>query len=168
LGAVTNRIVVFAGLLAAPVATNLCNPIPTPPPAEPKSVVDYRLLRLKQFLGERECPINKYAEEFIRAADSNDLDWRLLPSISFVESSGGKTYQNNNVLGWNSCRDRFRSVPAGIRYVADKLANSEPYREKSLDEKLLIYNPRGEYRRLVKSVMDSISSTELPPSLVNN
>jgi hypothetical protein len=164
LGTVTKRIVVFAGLLAAPVATNVCQP----GPLKRASSIDPRLVQLKQFLAERDCPISQYAEDFIKAADQNDLDWRLLPSISFVESSGGKAYANNNVFGWNSCRGRFVSVRAGIHYVADKLANSDPYREKTVDEKLRIYNPRVEYRKLVKSVMASISVNEFPLHLANN
>lgn len=163
MGTVTKRIVVFAGLLATPLATNISQPVPS----ETQPSADPRLVLLKQFLAERDCPINKYAEDFIEAADRYDLDWRLLPSISFVESSGGKVFQNNNVFGWNSCRDRFPSIQAGIRIVAHKLANTSPYREKSLDEKLLIYNPRSEYKRLVKAVMASISPTEFP-HMVNN
>jgi hypothetical protein len=162
LGTVTKRIVVFAGLLGAPVATNPGQPVP----AQPLSTIDPRLVRLKQFLIERDCPIRQYAEEFIQVADQNDLDWRLLPSISFVESSGGKAYRNNNVFGWNSCRGRrFSSIRAGIHFVADKLANSEPYKEKTVDEKLRIYNSRVEYRKLVRSVMASISATEYPLTL---
>ncbi len=164
MGTVTKRIVVFAGLLAAPVATNMSQPAPL----EPQSTTDPRLVRLRQFLAERDCPINDYAEDFIEAADRNELDWRLLPSISFIESSGGKAYQNNNVFGWNSCRGRFKSVRAGIHYVADKLANSEPYKEKTVDEKLFIYNPRLEYGKLVRSVMATISPTEFPLMTVTN
>lgn len=162
MGTVTKRIVVFAGLLATPLATNLCQPAPGKPRPAAKPKSDARLVRLKQFLVERDCPITRYAEDFILAADQNDLDWRLLPSISFVESSGGKAFQNNNIFGWNSCKGKFKSVRAGIHYVAHKLGASDVYREKTTDQKLRIYNPRREYSKLVKSVMASISTLEIP------
>lgn len=161
----SKRLVVFAGLLAAPVATPVHKPMPHQPPASTK---DPRLVRLKQFLAERECPIDKYAADLIRAADDNYLDWRLLPSISFVESSGGKYFQNNNVFGWNSCKEpRFRSVREGIHYVASRLGNSSLYRQKSVDAMLRTYNPDAAYSALVKSVMKTISDTEFPQAEVN-
>ena len=68
---------------------------------------DPRLRRLEEFFAKRDCPLRAAAADFLIAADQNALDWRLLPSISMVESSGGKDYRNNNVFGWNSCRDRL-------------------------------------------------------------
>ena len=129
--------------------------------------MDPRVVRLKQFLLERECPLNLYAADLIKAADRNDLDWRLLPSISFIESSGGKYYMNNNVFGWKSCKERFSSVRDGIHYVASRLANSELYREKSLDEKLKTYNPRRRYSRQVQRVMRKIAANDLRLLAVN-
>ena len=161
----SKRLVVFAGLLAAPVATKVDNPVPPQPQTTTK---DPRLVRLKQFLAERECPIDKYAADLIRAADDNDLDWRLLPSISIVESSGGKYFLNNNVFGWNSCKEpRFSSVREGIHFVASMLGNSDLYKQKSVDAVLRVYNPEEGYSALVKSVMRTISATEFPRPEVN-
>ncbi len=162
----SKRLVVFAGLLAAPVATKVDN---ATSPVLPQTITeDPRVVRLKQFFAERECPIDKYAADLIRAADDNDLDWRLLPSISFVESSGGKYFQNNNVFGWNSCKEpRFRSVREGIHYVASMLGNSGLYKQKSLDTVLRTYNPEQGYSALVKSVMRTISDTEFPRQEMN-
>lgn len=159
----SKRIVVYAGLLATPLATNFGQIAPVPN----HETVDLRLARLRQFLIEKDCPINKYAADFIEAADKNDLDWRLLPSISYIESGGGKEYKNNNVLGWDSCRERFPSVRAGIHYVASRLSNSQLYRQKSLDEKLRVYNPQLEYSGKVKAVMRLISRTEIPVFSLN-
>jgi hypothetical protein len=155
---------VFAGLLAAPVATNVARPAPA---QQPQTTTDPRLIRLKQFFAQRGCPINEYAADFIQAADQNNLDWRLLPSISFVESSGGKSFTNNNVFGWKSCKEKFSSVREGIHYVASRLAKSDLYREKSLDEMLKTYNSRIDYGRSVKSVMRTISRTGLRLATVN-
>ena len=94
---------------------------------------DPRLSRLQKFFGDRDCPLRDSAKDFLIAADQNQLDWRLLPSISMIESSGGKDYGNNNVFGWGSCKERFSSVRAGIHYVAAQLGKSRRYKGKDID-----------------------------------
>jgi hypothetical protein len=123
---------------------------------------DPRLSRLQKFFGDRDCPLREAAKDFLVAADQNHLDWRLLPSISFVESSGGKTYTNNNVLGWASCKEKFSSVRAGIHYVAAQLGKSTRYRGKDTDNKLRTYNPTPEYCQRVKAVMRVIGARSQP------
>jgi hypothetical protein len=91
-------------------------------------------------------------------ADEYALDWRLLPSLSFVESTGGKASPYNNLFGWDSGRAHFSSPEAAIRYVGSQLAQSVLYRSKSLDEILATYNPYRDYPRKVKSVMRQIAS----------
>ena len=88
-----------------------------------------------------------------------------MPSISIVESGGGKVYRNNNILGWNSCRTSFSSVEAGIDLVAARLAESTFYRDKNLDEKLAAYNPNSHYPRRVKSYMERLGPEQGNPSL---
>jgi len=83
-----------------------------------------------------------------------------LPSISFVESSGGKSTPNNNMFGWDQGRTRFASLPAGIYEVGYRLAYSEVYKNKDLDTVLAIYNPVGPYAHTVKSVMRQISPVQ--------
>ena len=117
---------------------------------------DRRLVRIKTFFRKRVCPAHEYAAEFLIASDKQKLDWRLLPSIALIESSGGKVFSNNNIFGWDSCRYRFPSVVAGIHFVADHLANSPLYRGKSIDEKLKTYNAQPHYRVAVKKVMAQI------------
>jgi hypothetical protein len=156
---VSKRLVVFAGLLAAPAATQIGEHTAVPPTRS--NSPDPRLVRLRQFFSERDCPITKYAADFIQAADTHALDWRLLPSISVVESGGGKAFMNNNVFGWDSCRVRFPSIRAGIHIVASRLANSRLYRDKSLDEMLRTYNPNLEYPTRVKYVMRALGAREL-------
>ena len=114
---------------------------------------DRRLLRIKTFFRKRVCPAHEYAAEFLFASDKQKLDWRLLPAIALIESSGAKVFSNNNIFGWDSCRRRFPSVIAGIHIVADHLANAPHYRGKSIDEKLKTYNSRPHYRVAVKKVM---------------
>jgi len=145
---VARRMVVMAGLLSVPMVTAIEQKIPQPGPQ-----TDGRLLKLNKFFANGKCPLRTASADFLEAADRYDLDWRLLPSISVVESSGGKVFKNNNVLGWDSCNHKFKSVRAGIHAVASRLATSALYRDKDLDDVLATYNPDPEYVARVKSVM---------------
>lgn len=157
--AISRGIVVFAGLLAAQAPAD-----PDPRPADMAvNRTDPRLIRVKQFFLERDCPAHAYAEDFITAADQHNLDWRLLPSLSFIESGGGKEAYNNNMFGWDNCKKRFRNSREGIYRVAARLANSKIYRHKSLDQMLFRYNPRPAYSTAVKSVMNSLGPADLVP-----
>jgi len=140
------------GLLAAPATVSLQQPS-AKAHQEPD---DPRLKLLSQYFADRNCPLRDSAADFLTAADQNELDWRLLPSISMIESSGGKDYRNNNVLGWDSCRESFPSVQAGINFVALKLGKSKLYKNKTVDQKLSTYNPQPDYLPRVKAVMRAL------------
>jgi hypothetical protein len=150
--------VVFAGMVSAP---------PSTPPSQASSqpAPDYRddprFETLTAFFHKADCPAEKYSAEFLKAADANALDWRLLPSLSFVETTGGKGIRNNNLFGWDSGRAHFPSPAAGIHAVGYQLRHSSVYRNKKLDRLLALYNPGAEqYAENVKSVMRRISPTE--------
>lgn len=147
-----------AGLLAAPVSFSVQQYRQSP-------VVDQkdpRLSRLQKYFGDRDCPLREAAKDFLIAADQNKLDWRLLPSISIIESSGGKDYRNNNVFGWDSCKEKFPSVRAGIHFVAAQLGKSKRYKDKDIEGKLLLYNSLPEYSQRVKAVMRAIGPRNQP------
>ena len=144
------------GIAAVPVAIS---PRPMPAPA-PEHRNDPRLETLRTFFRNAACPAVEYAAAFLEAADYNELDWRLLPSLSYVETTGGKSARNNNLFGWDSGRARFPSPIAGIHAVGYRLSHSDLYKDKELDELLATYNPNVEYRRMVKSVMRRIAPSE--------
>jgi hypothetical protein len=147
-----------AGLLAAPATVSVQQYAASPQVKQD----DPRLSRLQKFFGDRDCPLRDSAKDFLLAADQNQLDWRLLPSISFIESSGGKYYGNNNVFGWDSAKEKFSSVRAGIHYVAAQLGKSRRYKGKDIDRKLQLYNSLPEYSQRVKAVMRAIGSCSQP------
>ena len=97
---------------------------------------------------------------FLEAADDYGLDWRLLPSISYIESSGGKAAPHNNLFGWDSGKAQFHSPTASIHTIGYRLAYSPRYRDKTVDELLATYNPVPEYVQKVKFVMRRISPAE--------
>jgi hypothetical protein len=149
-------LVLFAGAVSLP--------LPMVPQMQkrpaPESRPDPRTVPLRRFFNQCDCPAQAFTEAFLGAADHYELDWRLLPSISFIESTGGKTARNNNLFGWDSGRAEFPSMTAGIYSVADRLANSDLYRDKDLDTILATYNPDSEYAAKVKSVMRRIAPSE--------
>jgi hypothetical protein len=126
-------------------------------PPDRQYLHDPRFQRIKAFFKRRSCPMADYAEDLLAAADLHQLDWRLLPSLALVESSGGKTFSNNNVFGWDSCKRKFPNIQAGIHFVAERLANSPYYRGKSLDGKLRTYNQNPGYAATVKRVMSQLA-----------
>ena len=154
---VSGGLVVFAGMVSLPLTVM---PLHAPRPQTPDYTADHRLQALRTFFERAECPAVRYAHEFIEAADRYALDWRLLPSISYVESTGGKSARNNNFFGWNSGKAQFSSPSAAIHEVGYRLTHSALYKDKDLDGVLNTYNPGVDYARKVKSVMQQIAPTE--------
>lgn len=153
-------LVLAAGLLASPAVAD-----PDPIAAETISRKDPRWILVKQFFLENGAPAHLYAEDFLIAADRNGLDWRLLPSLSIVESGGGREARNNNMFGWDNCRVHFQTVKEGIYRVASRLKYSSLYRSKtSVDQILWTYNPRKEYTRKVRALMAQLGPLELVPA----
>jgi hypothetical protein len=157
---VSKNLLVMAGILAAPVTTVRIDQAAPARPAPPRHDVvkpaDPRTIRLQRFFSKLHCPIKNLAEDFIRVADDNNLDWRLLPSISIIESSGGKAFKNNNILGWANGERSFPTIRAGIAEVAFKLGKSSLYRRRDTNAKLRIYNPNEDYPGRVEEVMQRI------------
>lgn len=148
------------GLTALPVTMKLesvaaATPVPMKPPEPARP--DPRSVRLKRFLSRLHCPVTYLADDFVHAADDNHLDWRLLPSISVVESGGGKAYKNNNIFGWKNGEQFFPTLRAGLNQVAFKLGKSPLYRNQDVKGKLRLYNPDESYADTVLSVMNRIS-----------
>lgn len=147
----TSGVFVFAGMVTIPsTVTNTEAP-------KPVYEGDPRLETLQRFFDNRDCPAKEYTELFLKASDDYNLDWRLLPSLSVVESGGGREARNNNLFGWDNGDAEFKSVAEGIHTVAQSLGTSRLYRDKRLDEVLRTYNPNENYPGVVKSVMRRIA-----------
>lgn len=109
-----------------------------------KSVAD-RSSRLNNYFEKRDMPLSGYGEQFVRAADSCGLDWRLLPAIGVRESSGGKHLMNNNPFGWGSAKIKYTNFDAAINDVTENLcgnrdSTSSYYKDKTTYQKLWYYN----------------------------
>jgi len=147
---------VIAGMLGVPAAVTNTEL----PDAKAEYRHDPRLIMLKDFFRAISAPAQDFPEEFLRAADRHKLDWRLLPSLSVVESGGGRSARNNNLFGWDGGNAIFASFRAGIHDVAERLEHYKLYRDKDLDQILQMYNPDVNYPSAVKSVMKRISPSQ--------
>ena len=149
-------LVLMAGVVSVPVS----GPTTALSAPAPDYREDPRTTKLGDFFRRYSCPAGKYTQVFLEAADRYALDWRLLPSISYIESTCGKAARNNNFFGWDSGRASFPSPAAAIHEVARRITQSARYRNKNLDGILTVYNPRAEWAQKVKSAMRLIADFE--------
>ncbi len=119
---------------------------------------DSRYDKLEIFFQSFGCPAPHYVNDYLGAADSYAIDYRLLPAISVLESTCGVYQRLNNRWGWDSARKGFSSVRAGLQYIARQLAEGRFYKNKSLEEKVRTYNPNPEYALQVRKLMLKIDS----------
>ena len=84
---------------------------------------DERVEKLKTYLEFHNSPLAPYARVFVEKADQYQLDWRLVASISGVESTFGKNlpYNSYNAYGWNGGNFYFQSWEDGIDTVSKTL-----------------------------------------------
>ncbi len=89
---------------------------------------DPRALAMRRFLQDYHSPLYPYSEIFVSEADKYGLDWRLVASISGVESAFGNLipYRTNNGWGWKGGPGGnfsiFSSWKEGIEVVTSRLA----------------------------------------------
>ncbi len=105
--------------------------------------------KIRRYFNRYHLPLAKYADEFVESAHRYGVDWKLLPAIGFIESTGGKFACGNgshNAFGWHSCKKHFRSYKESIDFISKNLAGKHPstaryYRGKSVRGVLEAYNP---------------------------
>ena len=97
--------------------------------------------------------------DIIQAANRASIPPSMLVCIEFVESSGGKHYneETNNPLGWKNGKASFPSVREAIRHVSEELGSGQYYAGKTLEEKLHVYNPRPAYSIKVMDCMSQFA-----------
>lgn len=95
--------------------------------------LDPRALILHDYLAQYDSPLQYHAQDFIDAADTYDVDWKLVPAIAGVESTFGKAIPGghepsstsyngwgwgiygDNRIGFASWRDGIFTVTKGLR-----------------------------------------------------
>lgn len=100
--------------------------------------VDKRATILKDYLAKHNSPLEDSAQDFIDAADQYGLDWKLVVSISGVESTFGKYIPGgfngwgwgvygNNAIYFKSWREAIFTISKGLRENYVDKGYAEPY-----------------------------------------
>ena len=95
--------------------------------------LDNRVEKLTAFLEKYDSLLTSYAPDFIEMADKYQIDWKLLPAITGVESTFGKQIPSGsyNAYGWNNGNYRFQSWEDSLEIVSKALR--EKYYNRGLD-----------------------------------
>lgn len=87
--------------------------------------MDGNAVILSAYLSKHHSPMQYHAQDFIDAAKTYELDWKMLPAIAGVESTFGKNIPGGyNAYGWGiygSNRIYFKSWRDGMFTVAKGL-----------------------------------------------
>lgn len=98
--------------------------------------LDPRALILRDYLAKYDSPLQYQAQDFIDAADTYDIDYKLVPAIAGVESTFGKAIPGGyNAWGWGVYGDQaiyFDSWRNGIFTVSQGLKQN--YIDKGLTD----------------------------------
>jgi hypothetical protein len=108
-------------------------------PNEDRLSEDYRVLALYSYFKSHNSPLADYSQDFIKIADKYELDWRLIPAISGVESTFGKNLPSGsyNAYGWANGKYSFESWEESIEIV------SKTIREKYINKGAVSVNQIG-------------------------
>ena len=131
---------------------------------------DTRVEQLQAYLTGHNSPLANEADTLIQTADQYELDWKLIPAITGVESTFGKNIPFNsfNAYGWSNGAYRFESWEHSINHVAQFL--KEKYVDRGLDtpEKIApVYAPPSpSWAWKVRFFMNNIETFGNPEGLV--
>lgn len=122
---------------------------------------DPRISALDAFFQKHKCPY-KDSAWYLHVADGNSLDYRLLPAISVIEEECGKHNPANNLFGYYGNGPYglhpFKTIAEGVDYVGYQLSQNPLYKDKTIKQKLKIYNSvNPNYYNIVSGLMDQIS-----------
>lgn len=96
-----------------------------------QQIEDSRVVVLRKYLEQQGSPLAPYASDFVKDADTYNLDWKLLVAISGVESTFGKAVPCTNAWGFGVYGDQtlcFNSYPEAIQTISKTLR--EQYMDK--------------------------------------
>jgi hypothetical protein len=104
---------------------------PRPEPVEVQIPETECVNALVSFFQKHKSPLVDNVDDFIEVSKQYNIDYRFLPAISIIESSGARIeFRKNNPFGWGSIG--FSSHSEAIHYVAYHLRNDSAYRGKPL------------------------------------
>jgi hypothetical protein len=127
---------------------------------------EVKAAKIDAYYAKHNLPLEGYGMEMVLAAETHNLDWRLLPALAMRETTGGKFACKFNPFGWGSCKIGFESFSEAITSVAAHLGGNNPrtaryYKGKDVRGILTTYNPPSvvpTYADEVISIMKKIES----------
>lgn len=139
--------------------------------------IDERAAKIDAYFAQWNLPLTGYGKEMVAAADMYGIDWRLLPALAKLETTGGKNLcknpkGKNNPFGFGSCTIGFDSFEQSFYAVAKTLSgNGEKtahlYKGKTIEEILEVYNPPNtpgishNYHGKALKIMEDIENMEV-------
>lgn len=148
----------------------------------PEIIVDSRAAKIDAYFAQWDLPLAGYGKEMVAAADMYGIDWRLLPALAKLETTGGKNLcknpkGKNNPFGFGSCTIGFNSFEDSFYAVAKTLSGngektSHLYKGKTIEEILEVYNPPAtpgitkNYHGKAFKVMNDIENMQVDSSFL--
>jgi hypothetical protein len=130
-----------------------------------KSDVNFntKVENITNYLGRRGAPLANEADYIVIMANKFGIDYRLLPAISIIESSGGlKIYKPYNAWGWGGAKGiTFESWDHSIYIVSKGLARYYARGATTPEQMAPAYNPHtpNEWAAKVRMVMNQIGDS---------
>lgn len=100
-----------------------------------------QIARMYARAGHGDAPLLAHTEEMVRAADYYGIDWRLIPAMGILESSGGLYACGGNAWGYGSCEEGYADWPDfsyGIWFVAKRLSQ-QPYTPADIEHSMCVW-----------------------------
>ncbi len=144
-------------------------------------VIDNRAAKIDAYFAQWDLPLAGHGKGMIEAADKYGIDWRLLPALAMLETTGGKNLCGNgtnlNAFGFGSCKIHFSTFEASFEAVAKTVSGngektSHLYKGKSVPEILEVYNPpevvgiMPNYHKKALKVMEEINEMSVETSFL--
>lgn len=128
---------------------------------------DKRVRLLRGYLASHNSPLAEYSPIFVQKADEHELDWKLMPAISGVESTFGKQipYNSYNAWGWGIYGNntlRFTSWEEAIDTISKSLREDYINKWKAQDTYAIgrIYAASPTWAQRVEYFMEKINQYE--------
>lgn len=144
---------------------------------------EIKAAKIDAYFTKYDLPAAGHGMAMVVAADKYGLDWRLLPALAKLETTGGKNACKNpkganNWFGWGSCKISFDSVEESFDVIAMNLSGNNPkteryYKGKTIDKILEVYNPPAtpgitpNYHKLAFKIMDEIDGMDISQEIIN-
>ncbi len=144
-------------------------------------IIENKGKAIDAYFRAHKLPLEGTGMKMAKEAEKYGLDYRLIPAISMIETTGGKyacpeTYKRTgdkgytyNAFGWGSCKITFKSKDHAIEVIARNLSGNNPntehhYAGKTTEQILKKYNPpsiKPHYARDVMAIMEAIGEKEV-------